>query len=111
MTFTPRQFETLHLIREYRAEHGYSPTMQEMADALNRSKVAIFERISALESKKLIVSAKHRTRSIELTAAGEMLFKPLAAVEQVSLAAILKKHGIADYIMVRILMDVAAAGK
>ena len=71
MTLTPRQRETLMFIDAYRRANGVSPTLQKIADALSRSKIVIFERIHALEVKKLIVLWKNKSRWIELTPAGK----------------------------------------
>jgi SOS-response transcriptional repressor LexA len=41
----------LTLIRDHQRKHGYSPTMQELADVLDVSKVTVFEHVAALERK------------------------------------------------------------
>ena len=51
MNLTPRQLDVVVAIRNYRHLHGYSPTMQELADQLGTSKVTIFEHVGALEKK------------------------------------------------------------
>lgn len=66
-TATPRQLEILRLIRDYRRQHGYSPTMQEVGDLLGLSKVTVFEHVSALERKGLLHrGAKHHARSLRV---------------------------------------------
>ena len=66
-TATPRQLEILRLIRDYRRQHGYSPTMQEIGDSLHLSKVTVFEHVSALEKKGLLLrGAKHHARSLRV---------------------------------------------
>ena len=50
MNLTPRQLDVIVAIRNYRHLHGYSPTMQELADQLGTSKVTIFEHVGALET-------------------------------------------------------------
>lgn len=67
MTPTPKQLKILTVIRDYRVRHGYSPTMQELADALKVSKVTIFEHVEALEKKGLILRARNRARSLEIS--------------------------------------------
>ena len=64
---TPRQLRILTFIRDYRQNHGYSPTMQELADALGVTKVTIFEHVAALERKGLLRKLPHKARSLELT--------------------------------------------
>jgi repressor LexA len=66
MNLTPRQTDVLVAIRNYRHIHGYSPTMQELADALGTSKVTIFEHVGALEKKRILRRDKHKARSLEI---------------------------------------------
>jgi repressor LexA len=72
MNLTPRQLDVVVAIRDYRHLHGYSPTMQELADKLGTSKVTIFEHIGALERKRVIRRDKHKARSLEITADGRL---------------------------------------
>jgi len=67
MTPTPKQLKILISIRNFRVQHGYSPTMQELADQLGVSKVTIFEHVEALERKELILRARNRARSLEVS--------------------------------------------
>jgi repressor LexA len=66
MNLTPRQLDVLVAIRNYRHIHGYSPTMQELADQLGTSKVTIFEHVGALERKRVLKRDKHKARSLEV---------------------------------------------
>jgi repressor LexA len=68
MNLTPRQLDVLVAIRNYRHIHGYSPTMQELADQLGTSKVTIFEHVGALERKRVLRRDKHKARSLEIVA-------------------------------------------
>ena len=68
MNLTPRQLDVIVAIRNYRHLHGYSPTMQELADQLGTSKVTIFEHVGALEKKRVLRRDKHKARSLEITA-------------------------------------------
>lgn len=68
MNLTPRQLDVLVAIRNYRHIHGYSPTMQELADQLGTSKVTIFEHVGALERKRVLRRDKHKARSLEVVA-------------------------------------------
>src|SRR3954465_15965782 len=63
MNLTPRQLDVIVAIRNYRHLHGYSPTMQELADQLGTSKVTIFEHVGALEKKRVLRRDKHKARS------------------------------------------------
>ncbi len=67
-TITPRQMQILTYIRDFRREHGYSPTLQEMGDALGLTKVTVFEHVGALERKGLLKrGAKHSARSLRVS--------------------------------------------
>ncbi len=64
---TPTQLELLTCIRDYQRTHGYSPTMQELADARGVTKVTVFEHVEALVAKGLLRRAAHKARSLALT--------------------------------------------
>jgi repressor LexA len=64
---TPRQLEILRFIRAFRERCGYSPSMQEIGDHLDLTKVTVFEHIEALEKKgTLSRGAKHKARSLRV---------------------------------------------
>ena len=67
LRLTPKQLRILTLIRDYQRKHGYSPTMQELADVLGVTKVTVFEHVAGLEKKGFLRRSKHRARSLELT--------------------------------------------
>ncbi len=64
---TPRQFEILTIIRDTRRSHGYSPTLQEIADELGISKITVFEHVEGLLENGLLVRQSNKARSLELT--------------------------------------------
>ena len=64
---TPRQMQILIFIRDFRRSHGYSPTMQELADELDITKVTVFEHVETLIDKGLLRRVAHKARSLELT--------------------------------------------
>jgi repressor LexA len=71
-TATPRQLEILKFIRGYRIRNGYSPTMQEIGDHLDLTKVTVFEHVAALEKKGLLLRGeKHKARSLQVSDAFE----------------------------------------
>jgi repressor LexA len=72
MNLTPRQLDVIVAIRNYRHLHGYSPTMQELADQLGTSKVTIFEHVGALEKKHVLRRDKHKARSLEIIGEGRL---------------------------------------
>lgn len=63
---TPRQVEILKLIRAGRDSNGYSPTMQEIAEKLDISKVTVFEHVESLIRKGLLHRQPNRARSLIL---------------------------------------------
>ncbi len=66
-TATPRQLEILRLIRDWRRQHGFSPTMQEIGDRLRLSKVTVFEHVEALAAKGLLTRGpRHKARSLQI---------------------------------------------
>jgi repressor LexA len=66
MNLTPKQLRILQLIRDWRAQFGYSPTMQEIADRLGVSKVTIFEHVESLISKGALVRNPNKARSLSI---------------------------------------------
>ena len=64
---TPRQLQILTAIRDGTRNNGYSPTMQELADQLDISKVTVFEHVNALVKKRLLRRLPHKARSLEVT--------------------------------------------
>ncbi len=63
---TPRQSQILVYVRDYRRANGYSPTLQEIGDHLDISKVTVFEHLTVLEERGLILRDRHKARSLEL---------------------------------------------
>lgn len=71
---TPKKMRILEFIRQYQRKHGYSPTMQEMADSMHITKVTVFEHVTGLEKRGLLRRSRHRARSLELTEHGRAAF-------------------------------------
>ena len=66
-TVTPRQLEIVRIIRDWRRQHGFSPTMQEIGDRLGLSKVTVFEHVEALVAKGLLHrGSQHKARSLRI---------------------------------------------
>ena len=66
MNLTPKQLHILSRIRDLRLARGYSPTMQELADELDVSKVTVFEHVEALIKKGALVRQPNKARSLEV---------------------------------------------
>lgn len=65
-SLTPKQLRVLTYIRDFSRAKGYAPTMQELADEFDVSKVTVFEHIAALERKGFLKRARHKARSLQL---------------------------------------------
>jgi len=64
---TPRQNECWLFLAKYTADHGYAPSFDEMAAALNlSSKSNIHRLLNALEERGFIHRLRHRSRAIEV---------------------------------------------
>ena len=66
MNLTPKQLRILSLIRDWRVRHGYSPTMQELADEIGVSKVTVFEHVEALIKKGALTRDPNKARSLAI---------------------------------------------
>jgi repressor LexA len=66
MNLTPKQLRILQLIRDCRIRHGYSPTMQELADEIGVSKVTVFEHVEALIKKGALTRDPNKARSLSI---------------------------------------------
>lgn len=66
MNLTPKQLRIVQLVRDWRVRLGYSPTMQELADELQVSKVTVFEHIEALIKKGVLVREANKARSLSI---------------------------------------------
>ncbi len=66
MNLTPKQLRILQLIRDWRTQNGYSPTMQEIADRLGVSKVTVFEHVESLIAKGALIRNPNKARSLSI---------------------------------------------
>ena len=67
MTLTRRQRQVLDVITEFIAENGYSPSLEEIGEALGLSSVAtVHKHVSHLVHKGFVRRAWNQNRSIEL---------------------------------------------
>jgi SOS-response transcriptional repressor LexA len=63
---TPTQKQILDFIVAFRAERGYSPTLQEIADSRGVAKITIHEQVHAMIRKGILVHTPHVKRSLRL---------------------------------------------
>jgi len=67
VTLYKRQRELLGFLRQFISKHGYSPTLQEIADAMDLSSLAtVHEHIQALIKKGLVKRYEGAVRGIEI---------------------------------------------
>lgn len=67
VTLYKRQRQILDFIAQYIQQHGYAPTLQEIAQAIGVSSLAtVHEHLQALERKKVIKRFEGTVRGIEL---------------------------------------------
>ncbi|MHC4943488.1 MAG: transcriptional repressor LexA [Planctomycetota bacterium] len=71
MYFTKKQLHIINFIKNFKEEKGISPTLEEIAQYFNVSKITIYEHIAALEKKGALRKSKNRARSIELISSEE----------------------------------------
>ena len=71
---TKRQEDTLNLIKEYIVEHGYPPTVREIAKELDVSSPATIQaHLDSLANKGYIKKGSNRNRTIELMVENEFM--------------------------------------
>lgn len=67
VTLYKRQRELLDFLRQYISKHGFSPTLQEIADAMDLASLAtVHEHLKALVKKGLIKKFEGAVRGIEI---------------------------------------------
>ncbi len=66
LMLTEKQIRVLRYFRDYRNDHGISPTLEEAAEALGVSKITIFEHLNQLARKGAIRRDKDKARSVAI---------------------------------------------
>ena len=67
MPLTPRQLEVLDFIVEFVRDHRYAPTLREMADEFDLSRVTVLQHVKALDEKGYLDRQPNRARGITVT--------------------------------------------
>lgn len=67
VNITPVKLEILKIFYHYQQNKPYSPTMQELADLLQRSRATVFEHCAALQEKGFLCASRGKARSLKLT--------------------------------------------
>lgn len=66
MNYTPKQLQIMNFIRDYRAQHRTSPTLEEIGNSLGVHRVTVHQHVAALVKKGAIRKLPQRSRSIEI---------------------------------------------
>ena len=66
MNYTPKQLQIMSFIRDYRAQHKTSPTLEEIGNSLGVHRVTVHQHVAALVKKGAIRKLPQRSRSIEI---------------------------------------------
>jgi repressor LexA len=67
MNLTARQKQILEFIQQFVESHGYSPSLEEIAESFDIASVnAVFKHLAALEKRGFIHRATNQARSIQL---------------------------------------------
>ena len=84
---TRKQHELLIFVDHHLRTTGFSPSFEEMKDALNlRSKSGIHRLISALEERGFLRRHHHRARALEVVKLPEKVAEPIARPEAAAFA-------------------------
>lgn len=71
LTLTPGQWDLLFLFARLRDANGFSPSMRELAEDMERSHVTVYEIVGELVRKGALrnTGGKHKARALELAEA------------------------------------------
>lgn len=64
INLTEKQIRVLRFFRDFRREHGISPTLEEAAQELGNSKITIYEHLNQLVKKGAVTRDKAKARSV-----------------------------------------------
>lgn len=64
MKLTYKQKLLVEIIKNYREENGYSPTIRELCDITGKGRSTIFKRLMVLEDRGAITTTNGKARSI-----------------------------------------------
>lgn len=64
MKLTCKQKLLVEIIKNYREENGYSPTIRELCDITGKGRSTIFKRLMVLEDRGAITTTNGKARSI-----------------------------------------------
>ncbi len=76
MSITPRQLEVLDFIVDFVREHRYAPTLREMADHFDLSRVTVLQHVEALEEAGYLDRQPHKARGITVKKTARLVADP-----------------------------------
>lgn len=63
---TARQIQVVNFIRSYRDQHGFPPTISEIATFLGIARTTVFAHLAACEKKGLIEVGRGKARALKV---------------------------------------------
>ncbi len=105
---TTRQREALQFLCDYQAQHGYPPTIQELADAMEVTKTSAHEFIQQLIRKGYVEREEHLARGLNILRHPEEMAMSLLPVPIVGLVAAGTPILATENIVGEVLVDAAA---
>jgi len=75
---TPRQLQLLTMVARFQQNQCYSPTLAELASALNLSRSTVYEHIAELRKKGLLSDSSNKARSLEVSSEAQELLSSLS---------------------------------
>ncbi|UCF16202.1 MAG: transcriptional repressor LexA [Phycisphaerales bacterium] len=75
---TPRQLQLLIMVARFQQNRCYSPTLAELASALNLSRSTVYEHIAELRKKGLLSDSSNKARSLKASSEAQELLSSLA---------------------------------
>ena len=77
---THRQIQTLRFVSEWIQEHGFSPSLQEIAKGLGSKSVStVHGLVEALQNRGLVTRLYGMSRSLEVTEKGRLAVQQIEA--------------------------------
>lgn len=64
--YTPKQLEILKFIVDFRKSHGFSPTLEEIGNAMGVHRVTVHQHIKALEKRGAVERGPEYRRNIQV---------------------------------------------
>lgn len=66
LDLTTSEYSTFDFIRRYHRQHGYAPTLSEIARSQRVSDSTVWKQLKSMEAKGWITRKRYQTRSIQI---------------------------------------------